>query len=229
MTATYWPTPRDIEELFAEEITAAGGKVTDVYNDGARLFARSTLPQVLEVRPKDKVQGGVALRSIPGEIQVHPYVFRRVCRNGAIMAHALETLRLEAGQFPDSPDCVVEVTAELRQALRACCTEEAFTASTEEMRSAATIDADLMIQLLPALARMPQDTVAHVLPLIMRRFERRRDRSVFGLMNAVTAVARETRDPETRWRLEELGGGIGARLRPTPRPGNASARAVLTA
>ncbi len=27
-------------------------------------------------------------------------------------------------------------------------------------------------------------------------------------MNAVTSVARDTRDPVTRWRLEELGGQI---------------------
>ena len=27
-------------------------------------------------------------------------------------------------------------------------------------------------------------------------------------MNAVTSVARDTRDPELRWRLEEFGGGI---------------------
>ena len=40
------------------------------------------------------------------------------------------------------------------------------------------------------------------------------DRNRFGLMNAVTSVARDTRDPDARWRLEELGGGIGARLRP---------------
>jgi hypothetical protein len=33
-------------------------------------------------------------------------------------------------------------------------------------------------------------------------------------MNAVTSLARDSRDPDDRWRLEELGGGIGARLRP---------------
>jgi hypothetical protein len=38
------------------------------------------------------------------------------------------------------------------------------------------------------------------------------DRSAFGLLNAVTSVARETRDPETRWRLEELAGGMPAWL-----------------
>jgi hypothetical protein len=32
-------------------------------------------------------------------------------------------------------------------------------------------------------------------------------------MNAVTAVARETSDPETKWRLEEVGGSIPALAR----------------
>jgi hypothetical protein len=27
-------------------------------------------------------------------------------------------------------------------------------------------------------------------------------------MNAITSLARDTRDPERRWRLEELGGGM---------------------
>ena len=34
-------------------------------------------------------------------------------------------------------------------------------------------------------------------------------------MNAVTATARDTRDPDLRWRLEEFGGGIPALLKPT--------------
>jgi hypothetical protein len=42
----------------------------------------------------------------------------------------------------------------------------------------------------------------------MERFFQEADRSRFALMNAVTSVARDTRDPEVRWRLEELGGGI---------------------
>jgi hypothetical protein len=42
------------------------------------------------------------------------------------------------------------------------------------------------------------------------------EKSRFGLMNAVTSVARDRPVPEERWRLEELGGGIAARILPKP-------------
>jgi hypothetical protein len=53
------------------------------------------------------------------------------------------------------------------------------------------------------------------MPSILERFVEGRDTSRFGLMNAITSVARDTRDPEVRWRLEEMGGGIPAALSPT--------------
>ena len=45
-------------------------------------------------------------------------------------------------------------------------------------------------------------------------------------MNAVTSVARDTRDPETRWRLEELGGGIA--ILAARGPGRSPDRAAAT-
>jgi hypothetical protein len=47
-----------------------------------------------------------------------------------------------------------------------------------------------------------------VMRQILGRFFDDADQTRFALMNAVTAVARDTRDPEQRWNLEELGGGI---------------------
>src|SRR6266581_1184536 len=84
-------TTAQIQAVFAEEIRDAGGTVSDTFDDGARLFTRSILPRGREVRPKDRVQGGVALKATEQEIWVHPYIFRLVCRNGAIMAHAIQT------------------------------------------------------------------------------------------------------------------------------------------
>jgi hypothetical protein len=37
-------------------------------------------------------------------------------------------------------------------------------------------------------------------------------------MNAITTTARETRDPETKWRLEELGGAVAAGIEPETTP-----------
>jgi hypothetical protein len=59
---------------------------------------------------------------------------------------------------------------------------------------------------------------------ILDRFTKGSDRSRFGLMNAVTSLARDTRDPELRWRLEELGGAIPAGRVPSPKSGGGRAR-----
>ena len=55
------------------------------------------------------------------------------------------------------------------------------------------------------------------------QFMREKDRSPIGLMNAVTSLARDTRDPDLRWRLEEFGGGVLARLAPAPDQDDAAA------
>src|SRR5439155_18888193 len=90
-----FPTTAQIKSVFAEEIAAAGGVVSEVFDDGSRLFVRSVLPRLREERTGDKLQGGVALRASECDISVHPYVFRLVCKNGAIMAHAIQTRHIE--------------------------------------------------------------------------------------------------------------------------------------
>src|SRR5262245_22651859 len=87
-------TTDEIQAIFQEEISAASGTVTRSFNDGARLFLRSLLPRVREVRRSDEVQAGVALRATEQEICVHPYIFRLICANGAIMAQATQTERI---------------------------------------------------------------------------------------------------------------------------------------
>jgi len=218
----FLPATGQIRDTFADVIASLGGEIPDVYNDGERLYARAVLLAEGEVRPGDRIRGGVAVRALGAEIQVHPYTFRKVCSNGAIAAHALETHRLERVEstevFAPSYDVAV-VLAELRSAVEACAAPEVFEKSTNEMRSAAEVQADVALQLLPAIARWPQHMAASVLPLIFQRFAADGDQSAFGLVNAVTSLARDTRDPETRWRLEELGGTIPARLRHRPRVG----------
>jgi hypothetical protein len=56
-----------------------------------------------------------------------------------------------------------------------------------------------------------------MLALIFDQWSESDDQSAFGLMNAVTAVARGTPDPETRWMLEEIGGSLPARVRGSSR------------
>jgi hypothetical protein len=72
-----------------------------------------------------------------------------------------------------------------------------------------------------------------MLSQIMDQFFRDGDQSLFGLANALTAIARDTPDPELRWDLEEFGGAVATNRVPK-RPANGghalveeSKRAVL--
>ena len=216
---TYLPSTSDISKVFADEIISLGGAVPDVYDDGERLFARGVLPADAEVRPGDHIRGGVALRVAGPQIQVHPYTFRQVCSNGAIAAQALESRRLERIEAVEVAGPTHEIgvmLTDLRLAVRACAAPEAFAVTTRQMRSATEVEADMALNLLPLLARMRGGMAQRWLSQILQRFSADDDRSVFGLMNAVTSVARDVRDQNARWHLEELGGSIPA-LVPKPR------------
>jgi hypothetical protein len=209
MSLPSFPTTATIMELFEEEVSAAGGVVSNSFDDGTRLFVRSIFPQTREVQPSDKVQGGVALRAGATEIWVHPYVFRQVCTNGAIMAQAIQSRHIECPEFATE----YEVADAVRLAIRECSAEKVFELSTEQIRSARDIEADLALNMLSMFSTMRPSVATHVLLTnalrsIMERFFGDADRSRFGLMNAITSVARDSQDPEMRWRLEELGGGI---------------------
>lgn len=213
----YVPTIREIHDVFNEEITSLGGVVSDVFDDGVRLLARSVLPADADVRPGDTLNAGVALRATASEIAVHPYTFRQVCRNGAIAAHVLQSRRLErtvsSAVVPRAYEGAVTLL-DVRNAVRSCASRDVFAGLIEEMQSASERLAEFMLHVLPALRQLPEHGRAEIL----MRFTRDRDRTVFGVMNAVTSFARDTRDAGERWDLEELGGTLPAWIMiPSPR------------
>ena len=142
---------QEIHTLFIEEISDAGGVGSDTFDDGNCLFARSILPWVADVRPRDEMKGGVALRAAEGEIAIHPYLFRTVCRNGAILAHAIQTRQVENYDFRLRK----EVTQELREAVRTCCQEEVFTGAAQEVRLTVHREVDRALALMSFLSRLP--------------------------------------------------------------------------
>jgi len=214
----YVPSTQSLHDAFNDEITSLGGMITNVFNDGRALFVRSVLDAHDEVRPGDRIRAGVAMRAVDGEIAVHPYTFRLVCTNGAIVAHSLESQTFEraiAGVLVPSSEEAVTLS-NVRRAVRGCADPKAFARATNELRTAAATPADMALYLLPALARMPRATMRRMLPMIIEHFKSAGDESAFGLMNAVTALARDAEDPETRWDLEAVGGMIPGRLARKP-------------
>jgi hypothetical protein len=75
------------------------------------------------------------------------------------------------------------------------------------MRTASEEEADKDLSLLRWMPWL-SGRISQFFPVILRRFFRDRERSRFGLINAVTSVARDVRNPEHRWNLEQLGGAI---------------------
>ncbi len=230
MTTLGWLTTGEIKEIFVNEVEDAGGRMSDVFDDGTRIFLRAVLAGEKEVERRDRVQGGVAVRATADDICVHPYVFRQVCKNGAIRAHAIETREIRRVDF--STEEQAEVASALCEAIRGCCCDEAFARGAVEMRAAReSSQVDLALTMMPLFARFAQGTESRtVISLIFDRFLAGQDKSRFGLMNAVTSVARDTRDPEVRWRLEEFGGGIAAVVtKPQRGPERVSAKVLVEA
>jgi hypothetical protein len=201
-----YPLPtREIGQIFAQEITALGGRVSETFDNSPSLFTRAILPDADDVQPGDTIHAGVALMATEQVINVHPYTYRQVCTNGAIRAHAIQTVCIV---MPDTELEAEYTAATLRDAIVACASTQAFHAGITEMRSALEQQADTVLTLMPMLSRIPGGQGHQFLMSIMQRFFDDADRSSFGLMNAVTSVARDTKNPETRWHLETLGAGV---------------------
>jgi hypothetical protein len=193
-------TTAQVLAVFIEEITARGGKVTRMYGDEQRLFARSVLPLVEEVRPGDRIRAGVALRATKQDVALHPYLFRLICSNGAIVSKALESRTLE-NVFQLSAD---EATRVIREGIEAASlTKEVFANTIRKIRESRRVQASETE--VAAFRFSMRDAVSRE---AIARFARDGDHSRYGLANAITSVARDVRRPRLQWDLEELGGAI---------------------
>lgn len=196
--------------VFTDAIAAHEGRVTDTFDDGRRLFTRAILPHVGDVRSGDQMKGGIALKATEGEVRLYPYLFRLVCRNGAIVAQTLGVESLANLDWRDPDDAEQSI----RETVSALATEEVFTANLGRMRRGVDQQVDLALAMMPMLSQVSADVAGRLFGEVLERFFQDGDSSRFGLANAVTATARETRDPELRWSLEEFGGGIAVGVVP---------------
>ena len=222
------PATQDIDATVIEELEFLGGTVSDRFDDGRRLFLRAILPMSDEVRPKDIVEGGIAVRTVGHEIEVCPYLFRQVCQNGAIMPQVVETRRIERVDFAAPSEAIEAVNEHLCETMRACSAPEVFNHAFRQIKVAATTEVSSDISTLLLLSSLWRTIPTDLQDEIVETFLEADDRSAFGLMNAVTSVARDQDDPEVRWQLEELGGGVPAMKFPHVRPGGSEAELMVS-
>lgn len=205
-------TTAQIQSIFEDEVKAAGGKISDSFDDGTLLFSRAVLPKNKKVARRDRIDKGVALKAAWEDVWVHPYIYRRVCINGAIVAQAVATKHVVNTEHI-SP---VEMEIGLREGIRVCIQEQDFEGYVEKMKRARGLFPDPRLSLMPHLAKLPADQASEILEETHRRFAEGADESRYGLINAITSLARDTRNPELRWSLETVGGALIVTSTPAP-------------
>ena len=166
-------------------VIAGGGTVTDTLDDGVRLFTRAILPAVREVRPGDGLRGGVAVRATGDDLRVHPYVFRLVCKNGAISARATQSWRIERDDLAADPDrSAADVLAEFREQCGLVPRTRPSRPPPTGCGSATLAEADQFLNLLPVLSsvlhHLPAKQANQIVQQILGRFDRDGDRSRLG-------------------------------------------------
>ena len=217
MAANFLPTTEEIALGFTREITTLGGNLTEQYDDGSRLFLRAVLDGAAEVRPKDRMWPGVALRVTDAIVSVYPYTFRQICTNGAIVANVSGGRAIARVEFETASEFATAALAEIALTIRECAKPEVFGNITEAIQRASVTPAAVqMIQMLTIVSRVSASLRRDLMQLVFAEFKRADDRTFYGIMNAFTATARDTTDPEAKWTLEELGGRVPALLRSLP-------------
>jgi hypothetical protein len=207
MTMTYLPPTQEISALFALKARAMGCGEPEVYDDGARVFARAVRRHRIDIRARDPVRGGVALRVVGEWVDVHPFVLRQVCTNGAVMAQAIQSQRVRRVEVSAPSELITAALDDIRAAIQACGDPAAFADAVSMMQRAVRQPVGMTIDMFSMLDEMRRwDDAVSV--EMFARFNREHDRSAFGLVNALTSIARDTPDPERRWRIEELGGRL---------------------
>lgn len=187
---------REFRLLACEYVPGPGGFLT---------LAASTPRPAFEVAPGDGFQiGFAAMRSGDARVRLWPRLLREVCTNGSLVA---------VGEFQhhDGAEGIGEaaercfVAAQYEPVLRAL--EEARKTTVRSARE--TMDEFQRIAHRPELFR-------RYLARFQEQFEEAKDDSLYGLMNAVTATAREVDDWDERLDLEEFAGALARLRRPVP-------------
>jgi hypothetical protein len=163
-----------------------------------------------DVRPLDTVWAGfAALRDGQQPLRVEGRVFRLVCENGSL-ASVVE-------------DETEPAEASVEDRIERCFDRQRFAAVVATLRQAAQQRVPDPRPMLDEQGYMPHRG------LIEERWSKAKDPTLYGLMNAMTSVARDL--PDVRERLDLEGtAGILAGLKPPPRsrrPGMALTPALL--
>ncbi len=202
--------------VFVEATEAYGGIIArDDEFHGKRFLAGTFKGIEKAITRGDAVHGGLALELGNKEAKLYAYTLRLVCSNGLISTLADEEEEFTWYRETEFEEAIYRKYAEL--GTTASQVAELYRESRQQ-----AADARLWQHVLHSLNQLHASHRWMDLMFLALHEERRRQFSSpasrqgnpdngfsrFELINAVTAMARDTQEPELRWRMEQLGGEL---------------------
>jgi len=194
-----------------------GAKVHTCNVDDQRLYIQLVTPLEGEISPDDAINLGVTVRNSEvgdGRVEVSPWVYRRVCKNG--LKSQRNYSRVHLGSKQDVGILSHEtlnkqndaIWSEVRDWVRFALNEENLQRILEMFHGAKQV----------RLEQKPRVVVANVVKRfgmgaaeansILEQYLRQDDDSAFSLINAITRQAQEATVYQRRMDLEEMGGQL---------------------
>lgn len=202
--------------VFVEATEAYGGVIDrDDEFHGKRFLAGTFKGIEKAITRDDAIHGGLALELGNKKAKLYAYTLRLVCSNGLI-----STLAEEGEEFSWYRETEFEEAIYRKYAELGAIASQVAERYRESRQQAA--DDKLWQHVIHSLNQLRanrqwMDLMSLALEEERRRqFSRLADRqenpdtgfSRFDIINAVTAMARDTQEPELRWRMEQLGGEL---------------------
>jgi hypothetical protein len=169
-----------------------------------------------EIREEDIVCGGLILRNSEvgaSAFRVEPFILKKACHNGLILQHSLKKIHLgrqtlETGEI-DWSDETRELEdkalwSKVRDILKATFDKQVFQSWVERLKESATIKIEKPIEAVNNIVKLAGLSEKQKQILLMHFSEPTK----YGLINAVTNLASETKNVDEQIRLEEFGGKI---------------------
>jgi hypothetical protein len=168
------------------------------------------------IRDGDIVCGGLIIRNSEvgaSALRVEPFILRKVCSNGLILERSLKKIHLgrqtmEVGEIDWSEETREledrALWSKVRDIIRATFDKRVFQSWVEKLRESTKVKIERPIEAVDNIVGHLGLSEEQKLKLLMHFSEPTK----YGLVNAITNLARETEDVEEQVRLEEFGGRI---------------------
>jgi len=169
-----------------------------------------------EIREQDIIYGGLIIRNSEvgaSAFKVEPFLLRKICDNGLIGELALKRIHLgkqtaEIGEI-DWSDETKELEdkalwAKAKDIITATFDRDVFESWIDKLRESTEIVIEQPVKAVNNVVKLAGLTEEHKSELLMHFSEHTK----YGLVNAVTSLARDTESVDARIRLEEFGGRL---------------------